>query len=447
MIGMSMRQRLYPAPGQVEVLSAHCDSARFVWNLAVEQHMHWRPGRSPAPGYAVQARQLTEARCAFDWLAAGSIVVQQQALRDFERAARAFMAGATRRPAWRKKGRNEGFNIVSLGRHRIRRLGRRWAEVHVPKLGYVRFRLTYDWGQLVPAARSARVSKDRSGAWWVSFVVPHRVFVRSSTGMAVGVDRGVCNSVATSDGLLSSPSHFTAGEERRAAGLQQQLERQRPRSRRRDRTRRELASLHGRVARRRREWVEQVTTHLVRDYDLIGLEDLKVGQRASRPRPRPDEVAPGSYLPNGAAAKSGLNKRIREAGWGLFERRLVDKATRTAPGEAALVVKVAPHNTSTTCTQCGYSSSSNRKNQAMFVCEVCGHAAHADTNAAINIRERALRIVDVSNGGQADRQDACKPPTYVGRREPLGAHVGGVPRSSSELSRADAEQIQTVVTR
>jgi transposase len=110
-------------------------------------------------------------------------------------------------------------------------------------------------------------------------------------------------------------------------------------------------------------------------------------------------------------------------------------------------VKVAPHNTSTTCTQCGYSSSSNRKNQAMFVCEVCGHAAHADTNAAINIRERALRIVDVSNGGQADRQDACKPPTYVGRREPLGAHVGGVPRSSSELSRADAEQIQTVVTR
>jgi putative transposase len=60
----------------------HCAHARYVWNLAVEQHLHWRPGWASAPGYAEQSRQLTEARSEFAWLAAGSQTVQQ-ALRDF----------------------------------------------------------------------------------------------------------------------------------------------------------------------------------------------------------------------------------------------------------------------------------------------------------------------------------------------------------------------------
>ncbi|HZE32231.1 MAG TPA: transposase [Actinoallomurus sp.] len=67
-----MRFRLQPTPAQEEALLEHCAHARFVWNLAVEQHQHWRPGRASAPGYGEQARQLTEARRAFAWLSAGS---------------------------------------------------------------------------------------------------------------------------------------------------------------------------------------------------------------------------------------------------------------------------------------------------------------------------------------------------------------------------------------
>ncbi|MGH3861753.1 helix-turn-helix domain-containing protein [Actinokineospora sp.] len=63
------RFRLQPTPAQERVLLEHCGHARFVWNLAVEQHAHWKPGRRAAPGFAEQCRQLTRARSANPWLA------------------------------------------------------------------------------------------------------------------------------------------------------------------------------------------------------------------------------------------------------------------------------------------------------------------------------------------------------------------------------------------
>jgi transposase len=114
-----MRFRLQPTPAQEAVLLEHCAHARFVWNLAVEQHAHWRPGRASAPGYMEQSRQLTQARKAFGWLAAGSQTVQQQALRDFAQAMSNFFAGTHRPPTWREAGRHEGFRIVG-------QRGRQW---------------------------------------------------------------------------------------------------------------------------------------------------------------------------------------------------------------------------------------------------------------------------------------------------------------------------------
>ena len=77
------RYRLLPTPAQEAVLRDHCAHARYIWNLAVEQHTHWHPGRANAPGYLEECRQLTKARAQYPWLAAGSQMVQQQALRDF----------------------------------------------------------------------------------------------------------------------------------------------------------------------------------------------------------------------------------------------------------------------------------------------------------------------------------------------------------------------------
>jgi uncharacterized damage-inducible protein DinB len=84
------------------VLRDHCAHARYVRNLAVEQHAHWHPGRKSAPGYLEQCRQLTQARAEHPWLAAGSQMAQQQALRDFAQAMAAFFDpdNPAGRPSW-----------------------------------------------------------------------------------------------------------------------------------------------------------------------------------------------------------------------------------------------------------------------------------------------------------------------------------------------------------
>ena len=101
------RYRLLPSPIQEAALRDHCAHARFVWNLAVEQYSHWHPGRQSAPGYLEQCRQLTAARAEYRWLAAGSQMVQQQALRDFAQALAAFFDRRTR-PVDRHGGRLVG---------------------------------------------------------------------------------------------------------------------------------------------------------------------------------------------------------------------------------------------------------------------------------------------------------------------------------------------------
>ena len=86
------RFRLYPDTEQERMLLSHCAHARYVWNLAVEQHQHWKPGRKSAPGYLEQARQLREARKENEWLRAGPA---QPALSDADLAGiRAWYRGA-----------------------------------------------------------------------------------------------------------------------------------------------------------------------------------------------------------------------------------------------------------------------------------------------------------------------------------------------------------------
>ena len=122
------------------------------------------------------------------------------------------------------------------------------------------------------------------------------------------------------------------------------------------------------------------------DYDLIVHEALKVTNMTKRAAPKPDDN--GGYLPNGAAAKSGLNRSIMDAGWGVFLRVLAHKA-ESAGRE---LIAVNPANTSRTCTQRGHCATENRLTQAAFRCTACGHQAHADVNAAINILRAGLAL-------------------------------------------------------
>jgi transposase len=368
------RFRLYPTPRQRAALLEQCMHARYVWNLALEQWSMWTRDKRPAPRYLEQARQLTEARAAFGWLRAGSQTVQQQALRDFDQAVKNFYAGIHRRPTWRKARRREGFRVVGGQASRVVKQSRKWAAVLIPKVGWVRFRMS----RAVPDAKSYRVTHDRAGRWHIAFAVIPKPISAPGTGQVVGVDRGVAVSAALSTGELLSCPGLSVTEYTRIKQLQRRLARCRRGSNRRQRVQFALAKLHARAGDRRKDWVEKASTDLARRFDLILVEDLRIKQLIRRPKPKPDPQRPGRYLPNRRRAKAGLNSGILTNGWGALVRRLEHKA-------AGRVEKVNPAHTSQTCSACGHCAPENRESQAVFRCVACGHQANADVNAAINI--------------------------------------------------------------
>jgi putative transposase len=398
---VSVRQRLYPDPGQLAGLRKHADDARFVFNLGLEQRSLWRRdkhnrGTHPEYGHldaarvttSSQMRELAQLRQELDWLREGSSSVQQGALRDLDRAFANFYAGRARYPSFKRRDDRTGsFVVRDLS---VNRLNRKWATVLVPKVGHVRFKISRVWAQ-IESASSARVTH-RSGRWHVSFTTPPAEKTIAGTGVMVGIDRGVKNTLATSEGQMIQAPSFTDAEQQRFVRLQQQLARQNTRARhtkdwdskRRQTTLDQLAVLHRRLADRRTDWVEQTTTHLARSHDVIAVEDLRVRNMVRRPQPKPDPDRPGVFFPNGAKAKAALNRAILASVWGRFLLRLEHKMG------SERVVRVDPKNTSRTCAACGYCAPGNRESQAVFECEACGHAAHADTNAAVNILDRAL---------------------------------------------------------
>jgi transposase len=283
---------------------------------------------------------LTEARTEYAWLAAGSANVQQQALRDFDQATRNFYAGTHGRPGRRKRYVNEGFRITDFifGMY-VQRLNRRWGQVRVPKVGWVRFR----WTRAVSACKSYRVTLDRAGRWHVAFAVVPEPVPAPGTGEAIGIDRGVVITAALS-----------TGEKLHCPGMSS----------------RERARL--RESDRRKDWCEKVSTSLARRFDLIRFEDLRIKNmtRSAKGTAR----NPGRNV----AAKSGLNRAILAQGWGLLVRRTQDKA----PGR---VEKVRAAYTSLRCSACGWIDKNSRDSQARFCCIACGFTCNADINASINI--------------------------------------------------------------
>src|ERR1700737_348280 len=271
------RYRLYPTPAQEAVLRDHCGHARYTWNLAVEQHSHWHPGRRSAPGYLEQCRQLTQARAEHPWLAAGSQTVQQQALRDFAQAMVAFFdpQNPAGRPSWRKAGRDEGFRIVGRrGRHwDVRRLSRRVGQVWVPKAGGVRFR----WSRAVPpGVKSCRVTMDRAGRWHVAFAAIPEPVPGPGNGQVAGVDRGVAVGAALSTGELLRVPGLTARERQRMRRLERKLARAKWGSNRRARVKLAIARLKARQTDRRKDWAEKTSTDIARRFDMIRVENLDI---------------------------------------------------------------------------------------------------------------------------------------------------------------------------
>lgn len=265
---------------------------------------------------------------------------------------------------------HEGFRQVAVKARHVERLNRRFARVWVPKVGWVRFRLS----RTVPdGVKSYRITCDRSGRWHIAFAHVPESIVGPGDGSVVGIDRGVAVSAALSTGELLRAPGLSRGEAKRLKVLQQRLARAQRGSRRRVRTKRAIAELKARETDRRKDWVEKTTTDLARRFDTIRVEALDV--RAMTRSARGTMEQPGVRV----AQKRGLNRGISRSGWGLLAARLQQKAF-------GRVEQIPAAYTSQRCSACGHVAPHNRKSQAVFECHACtAGPCNADVNAARNI--------------------------------------------------------------
>jgi len=162
------------------------------------------------------------------------------------------------------------------------------------------------------------ITVKREGAkWWLNVHcvnVPAMPLERTSC--EIGIDLGVVNQIATSDGECKKGQQFGTKGRKNLARAQRELATKQRGSNRRGHQVEEVARLHRKIKNQRSDAAHKLSRHLVNDYDFIALEDLKITKMVRAPRGRPDPEKPGAFLPNGASKKAGLNRSIYDAGWG-----------------------------------------------------------------------------------------------------------------------------------
>jgi putative transposase len=412
------KYRLYPEPEQAARLTGWGHTCRTAWNLALEQREFAWQQRRHAIRAAEQCAHLTQARADLPWLADLPAQCAQQVLRHMDRAYDNWWNPQHPAGAPERKKRHAALAVSFPGQAvELRKLNRHWAQVRLPKLGWVRFRMSCLLGG---ALRSATVTVNGAGVWHVSFGVASGRKPAPPNGLpGCGVDFGVACSayVSDEDAPRLMPPTLTPAERARLLGLEQRKARQVTYAKRHNggkysrRLRRTLAAIAGlkaRQARRRLDFTHKLTTGLAKNHGWVGIEDLRVTNMTASARGTLG--APGSNV----RQKAGLNREILDNAPGERRRQLEYKA----PLFGGDLILVPPQFTSQTCSACGIRDKASRPGCGReFACTACGHAEHADKNAALNIEQKARRAA----GLNSTRRHDVPSPRVTGRRlrEPL----------------------------
>ncbi|MBP32398.1 transposase [Methylobacterium sp.] len=379
MIARGFRYKLEPMPEQEELFRQFAGVCRLVYNLGLEQKVTW--GRKHRLGYVAQAADLTRLRAELDWVRAVYVSCQQQALRDLDRAFQNFFSGRASFPKPRRRGLDDSFRFP--GREvATKRLNANWSVVRLPKIGWVKFR---DSRPICGGVKNVTISLDALG-WHVAFAceIEHEAPIPSAE--VVGIDRGIATTLALSTGeMLTMPGNLGRIEDQKRKA-QRVVARRKRGSNRRRKAQARVARLHARQARIRRDFHHRAALDIAERFGVAVLEDLKTrGMTASAKGTLAD---PGRNV----RQKAGLNQAILNAGWHQFATILTYKMEE----RGGQVVTVPARFTSQTCAACGVIDARSRESQARFVCISCGHADHADRNAAVNIRRRwSTSLLDV----------------------------------------------------
>jgi putative transposase len=286
-----------------------------------------------------------------------------------ERAYANFFAKRADFPRFKKKGQSDSFRYPDPKQIKLDQANSR---IFLPKLGWLRYRNSR---AALGEVKNVTVSAS-GGKWFVSIQTERKVEqpVHPSTSI-VGVDMGVANFAALSTGEINAPVDALKRHAQKLAWYQRVMSRKQKFSRNWIKAKARVQKLHTRIGNIRRDHLHKLSTTLSQNHAGIVIEDLRV-RNMSR-----SGTGTGEQPGLNVRAKSGLNRSILDQGWSEFRRQLEYKQA----WRGGIVVAVDPRNTSRTCPACGHVGSENRTTQSRFECVHCGHTAHADVNAAVNI--------------------------------------------------------------
>ena len=374
--------RVYPTAGQAARAAQCLRDHQRMYNAALEERREAWKRRKVSIRYGQQSAQLKDIRAYDPDQSRWSFSSQQATLRRLDKAMAAFYrrGKAGQAPGYPRFKALDRWDSVEWPKDGD---GCRWkpdlGRVYLQGIGHVKVhahRHTEGWVKTI--------SLKREGRRWYVVLSCDEVLKRplSPTGRAIGLDVGVARFATTSDGEIIPNPTFVRTSAAELTAAQQALVQKKRGSANRRRARAKVAGAHRRTRARRADFHHKTAWALVQACDVIALEKLNTAGMTKRPAPKPDPDQPGAYLPNGAAAKAGLNKSILDAGWGQFMNILAGKAE-----EADRRIEfVNPQYTSINCHLCGTRCA--RPRQDTVICPEHG-SIDADVNGARNIYTRA----------------------------------------------------------
>jgi putative transposase len=384
------------------MLSRTFGCVRVVWNRTLAWRHQRYHGEHAKTGFTQASAYLTAMKATSElaWLNEVPSVPLQQAIRHQQVAYTNFFAGRARYPRYKSRNGRQSAEYTRSGfRYRDGRLF--LAKTSTP------LTFTWSWPGIDPAGigpSTVTVSRDPDGRWYVSLAVdaadPDHL---PATGAAVGVDLGIKDLAVTSDGeKIASPRHLEA-RARNLARYQRRTARCQKGSANRAKAKAKVARAHRKVRDARADFLHKASTRLVRDHDLIVVEDLAV---------------------RNMVRNHSLARAISDCGWGTFRQMTEYKAARA--GRTVIVVdRWFP--SSKTCSACGHLLAELSLSTRHWQCPSCGTRHDRDINAAKNILAAGL-AVGTGNGAHACGADVRPQGTPLRqpavKQEPQGVSPG-----------------------